>query len=47
MKPYTYACIKRWRQANPEKLKEQKHRAYMKAREWQKITLALGRIEIN
>jgi hypothetical protein len=47
MKPITYTCIKRWREANPDRLKEQKHRAYLKVKEWYKITRALGRIQIN
>lgn len=48
----SFECIKRWRDANPEKLRAQKHRDYLrssakKLRDWNKVTLALGRIQIN
>ena len=45
-----YAYLKRWREAHPEQLKEHKQRsnkkAYEKVKEWNKITRALGRIQI-
>lgn len=48
----SYECIKRWRDANPERLKLQKQKDYLrssakKLRDWNKITRILGRIELN
>lgn len=48
----SYESIKRWRDANPERLRLLKHKDYLrssakKLRDWNKITRILGRIELN
>lgn len=38
MKPYTHEAIKRWRQCNPEKAREQGRKAAAKFYVWKKIS---------
>lgn len=44
MKDYTYACIKRWREKNRDKFKEQQKRYNDKSNGWLKIAREFRKI---